>query len=183
MADPPTSLPGGRRPLCAAAAATTAAHHVFELAAGVGLVWQPQLGLVGAGLLWAVQLPVWALTAVRGRQRWDRSLAAMSGTALAGAAVHYTVWPWRRGPLGWPVLTAAEGLSARQLPAYNAILTAWAVTAAASLLVEVKAPNRRWAAWGLVAFPLLRISARHHFRWATEAAHTHPAWWNRGLQG
>jgi hypothetical protein len=172
-----------RRPLGVAAAAATAAHHLFELAAGVGLVWQPQLGLVGAGLLWGSEIPAWMLVAARGGRRWDRLVAALSGVALAGAAVHYTVWPWRAGPLGWPLLTEAEGLSARQLPAYNAVLTVWAVTAAASIVSEAKGPSRRWAAWGLVSFPLLRASALHHFNWATGQARTHPAWWNRGLQG
>ena len=33
------------------------AHHLFELVAGVGLVFQPQLGLRGSSALWDGTLP------------------------------------------------------------------------------------------------------------------------------
>ncbi len=37
-----------RRPLAVSAAVGTAALNAFELGSGVGLVWQPELGLAGA---------------------------------------------------------------------------------------------------------------------------------------
>jgi hypothetical protein len=171
-----------RRPLAAAAVVATAAHHTFELAAGVGLVWQPQLGLAGAAALWGVQLPAWAAVAARGGRRWDPAVAVLSGAALAGAAVHYTVWPWRWGRLGIPRLTEAEGLRPELLGAYNTILRVWAVAAAASLIAEIEGRRRWWGAVGVAAMPVLRASARHHFEWAAEQARLRPAWWNRGLR-
>ena len=164
------------------AAAGTAAHHGFELWNGVGLVGQPELGLVGSSLFWGVQLPVWLTIAARGGRRWDGLLAAWSGAGLAGALVHFTLWPWEPTRCSLPVLTAAEGLPARRLPAYNMILYAWAVASVLSLSVEVSPRARWWALVGLGTFPLLRRSARHHFVWVTDQAAVRPRWWNRGLR-
>ena len=104
-----------------------------------------------------------------------------AGTGLGGMAVHFTLWPWavRRGV---PVLTEAEGLSDRQLPAYNAILWCWALASIGALLREVPKGSRRWFVLGVLNALPLRASAKHHFRWASEQARTNPAWWNRGLQ-
>src|ERR1051325_6174375 len=86
--------PPGRRPLHALACLGAASHHAFELAAGVGLVFQPYLGLAGAFALWGVSLPAWFAAAVAGSERWDRPLAFLAGLSVGGAAVHFTLWPW-----------------------------------------------------------------------------------------
>ena len=168
----PALGPGHRRGL-------TAAHHGFELAAGVGLVLQPELGLTGAGALWGLQLPAWALLAWRGDPRSDGLLAAWSGAALAGAAVHFLLWPTRRSRLGLPVLADAEGMEGAGLAAYNAILHVWAAAAAVSLLSDIPKGRRRWALAGLATLPLQRASAAHHFAWLADRATDAPAWWNR----
>ena len=171
-----------RRPWTVLAAALTAAHHGFELSSGVGLVGQPELGLVGAGTFWALQIPTWVALAGGGGRRWDRLLAVWSGAALAGALVHFLIWPWRRGVLGLPVLEEAEGLGASKLPAYNALLYGWGVASALSIALDVPPCERRWAILGLAALPVLRLSAKHHFSWVVEEAARRPAWWNRGVQ-
>jgi hypothetical protein len=171
-----------RRPLALAAVAGTAAHHGFELASGVGLVWQPELGLGPAGALWAAQLTGWAALAARGGRRADGVLAALAGASLAGVVVHFILWPWRRNAVGLPVLTEAEGLSPRQLPVYNGILWSWAVASAGSLAFEVPPASRRWALASAASLPLFVVSARHHFQWIKEQAESDPAWWNRGVR-
>ncbi|MGO9856127.1 MAG: hypothetical protein ACLPYY_13920 [Acidimicrobiales bacterium] len=158
----------------------TAAHHGFELTSGVGLVWQPELGLGPAGALWGAEIPLWVALAARGGRRWDRLLAVLSGTALAGVFVHFLLWPWRRNRLGIPVLIDAEGLEPRVLPAYNALLHVWGLACALSILHEVRPGARRWSLVGLATLPLLRRSAQHHFSWLTQEAQRNPAWWNRG---
>jgi hypothetical protein len=163
------------------AVAGTAAHHGFELGNGVGLVWQPELGLGGAGALWVIQLGLWSWMAARGGRRWDRVLAMLAGSGIAGVVVHFTLWPWKRNRFGIPVLTEAEGLPPSRLPAYNAILGLWGLASMVSLL-ELTPSRRRWALTGLVALPILRLSARHHFTWAAEQADENPAWWNRGFR-
>ena len=170
-----------RRPFTALTAAGAAAHHAYELGAGVGLVWQPQMGLPGSLAFWSVNLPALAWAAARAPERFDKPLAFAAGTGLGGMAVHFTIWPstLRRG---LPMLTDAEGLSARQLPAYNAILWFWALSSIAALLREVPKGSRRWFVLGVSNALFLRVSAKHHFRWAAEQARTNPAWWNRGLQ-
>ena len=112
--------------------------------------------------------------------RWDPLLAAWSGASLAGVVVHFTLWPWRHNKLGIPVLTEAEGLSSSSLPAYNALLYAWAAASALSIIREVRPGARRWALAGLATEPLLRRSAQHHFSWLKQEAIMNPAWWNRG---
>jgi hypothetical protein len=164
------------------AATFTAAHHGFELSSGIGLVGQPELGLIGAGGLWATQIPTWIALAARGGKRWDRLLAVWSGAAVGGAVVHFLIWPWRRSALGIPILTEAEGLGASQLPVYNTLLYAWGAASALSIVLEVPRHDRRWALLGFAALPLLRRSANHHFSWIVEQAATRPAWWNRGVR-
>ena len=169
-----------RRPLHVLTAVGAVAHHGFELVAGVGLVFQPYLGLGGAAALWGIGLPGWLVIAARGSGRWDRLLAVLAGLSAGGAAVHYTLWPVevRRG---LPLLVEAEGLRPESLPAYNALLYGWAGVAVAAVLLETPSEERRWAAAGMVAALPLRASARHHFRWIREQAETRPAWWNRAL--
>src|SRR2546430_9690909 len=87
----------------------TATHHLFELAAGTGLVFQPYLGLRGATALWSVTLPGWFLAAARGSPKWDRPLAFVAGLSIGGAAVHFTLWPVATRP-GVPLLGQARSL-------------------------------------------------------------------------
>ena len=68
------------------------------------------------------------------------------------------------------MLDEAEGLSDDQLPAYNAVLWGWGISSALSVLTETAPGSRRFAVAGLLNFPVLLASARHHFRWAREQA-------------
>ena len=170
-----------RRPFTALAVLGTAAHHGFELNAGVGLVWQPFLGLPGSIAYWGSTLPLLFWAAARGGNRFDKPLAFGTGSALGGMAVHFTIWPWKTRA-GLPLLTEAEGLSADQLPVYNAILWLWALASVLAFLRETPKGARRWFVLGLLNGVPLRASAKHHFAWATEQARTSPARWNRGLQ-
>ena len=171
-----------KRPFTAGTMVGTAAHHAFELGAGVGLVFQPELGLPGSVAFWSAVLPFGFVQAARSEEAYERLLAFARGAALSGVAVHFLLWPWRRrlGVLPW--LTEAEGLRGRQLPAYNAVLYIWALAAAAALVRETPKRSRRFAALGLASTVVFRQSAQYHFRWATEQAKTNPQWWNRGLQ-
>jgi hypothetical protein len=168
------------RPFTAATQVGTAAHHAFELAAGVGLVFQPELGLPGSVALWSTLLPFGFVTAARSEDRMEPVLAFSRGAALGGVAVHFMLWPWRARPI--PLLDEAEGLSAAQLPYYNALLYGWGAAAAAAVVKETPKRSRKWVALGLAATVLFRASARYHFKWATEQAQTNPQWWNRGLR-
>ena len=170
-----------RRPFSLGAVAGTAAHHGFELTSGVGLVWQPELGLARAAALWVAQLGGWATLATKGPRRADPVLAALAGASLAGVVVHFVLWPWERGRAGLPRLTAAEGLAAWQMPSYNAILRLWALTSVSAIAFEVPRGSRRWALLGGAFLPLFVVSARHHFEWIKEQASSNPAWWNRGV--
>jgi hypothetical protein len=166
--------PTSRRPWTMLAAALTAAHHGFELSSGIGLVGQPELGLVGASALWAIQIPTWITLAAKGGKRWDGVLAVWSGAALGGAVVHFLIWPWRRSALGIPVLAEAEGLGDAKLPAYNALLYGWGAASVLSIALDIPPRHRRWS--------LVGRSARHHFSWIVDQAATRPSWWNRGVQ-
>ena len=166
----------GSRPFTALSVLGVAAHNIFELAAGVGLVFQPQLGLRGSSAFWALALP----GQLGVMNRWDPARAFLLGSNLAGVAVHFVLWPvdWRRVP---PLLTDAEGMGSRALPWYNALLYAWLAVTAAALATETR--RRRWAVLGLLAVWPLRASATHHFRWLKEEARDRPAWWNRAAGG
>lgn len=170
-----------RRPWTTVTALATVAHHGFELGSGVGLVWQPELGLPGAAALWGAQIPMWLGMARRGGIRHDRILAAWSGAALGGALVHFLLWPWKRSRLGLPLLTEAEGLRPGLLPAYNVILYVWAVSAVLSI-GELPARARPWALAGFATLPVLRRSAGHHFAWLREQSAANPTWWNRAVR-
>ncbi|HEV8064806.1 MAG TPA: hypothetical protein VGP46_08250 [Acidimicrobiales bacterium] len=161
--------------------AGTVAHHGFELGSGVGLVFQPQLGLSRAAGAWLLQFGGWAFLSRRGQ--WaEPVLAALNGACLSGVLVHFILWPWRRGPGGLPLLREAEGLTARQLPAYNTILWFWATMAGGALVFETPRRARRWSLVGILTLPVFVVSARHHFEWVTEQALDRPSWWNRALR-
>jgi len=169
-----------RRPFAALSTLGLAAHNAFETRAGVGLVFEPQLGRRGAYALWAGLIPLGLLSAARGG-RWDERLSAYNaGIGAAGVAVHFKAWPWSLHG-GLPMLDEAEGLSDEQLPAYNAVLWAWGIASALSLLTETKPGARRYALAGLLNFPVLLASAQHHFRWAREQAEREPERWSPAL--
>jgi hypothetical protein len=170
------------RPWTAASIAGTAAHHTFELGAGVGLVLQPELGLPGSLALWSAVLPVGYAQAMRSDDGLEPLLAFGRGAALGGVVTHFLLWPWRRQLGVFPWLLEAEGLRGRQIPVYNALLYIWGTAAAVALAKETPTRSRRWAALGLASTVVLRKSAEYHFRWATEQARTNPQWWNRGLR-
>jgi hypothetical protein len=169
-----------RRPLHALTVSGAATHHAFELGAGTGLIFQPDLGLAGAGALWAVWFPAWFMAAARGSRRFDRGLALGAGMSLGAVVLHFRLWPWDvRG--GLPVLTEAEGLRPKLIPAYNAVLYAWGIAAALGLALET--PGRwRWALAGFAAAMAFRDRAARHFEWLREQAGTDPAWWNRAVR-
>ena len=169
----------GRRPFSALAALGTAAHHGYELRSGVGLVFEPFLGRRGAIALWSVALPLYALWAATGRA--ERLVAHANGSALAGGIVHFVLWPWElRG--GIPTLTEAEGLTERELPAYNRVLHRWVAAAALALARETAPGAGPAAVAGLLTFEPLRRSARHHFGWAREQALRNPDDWSQALR-
>lgn len=170
-----------RRPLHAAAFLGVAVHNAFELSSGVGLMFQPELGLPGASALWLVTFPALVAGALRGGRRCEAPLAAALGANLAAVTIHYTLWPWRLRQ-GMPVLTAAEGLREDQLPPYNAILLAWCGAGLLALAAEVPRRRRYWAAAGFLAALPLRRHARDHFAWVREQSRANPAWWNRGVR-
>jgi hypothetical protein len=172
-----------RRPFHLMAVLGMAAHNVFELAAGVGLILQPQLGLRGASALWGGALPATAFVAGRGSERWEGPLAVGLGGALGAVVVHYVVWPWRLRR-GIPVLTEAEGLRGRALAAYNLLLLAWGTVALFGLSRETPGRHRTLVALsavGTVASGLAPgpFNINNHFKWLREQARSDPAWWNR----
>jgi hypothetical protein len=153
----------------------------MELAAGVGLVFQPQLGLKGAAALWLAVFPAALIGARRGSGRWSGPLACTAGASLAATLIHYTLWPWRiRGGVPW--LEDAEGLSDRLLPWYNALLVLWFAAAAGAVAAEVPREQRAWAVAGFLSALPFRRSARHHFIWIHEQSKRRPSWWNRGVR-
>lgn len=170
-----------RRLLAAGSALGLLAHNAFETRAGVGLVFEPFLGRRGAVALWAGYFPLMLGAALR-EGEWARRLAAFSaGIGVAGVAVHFRAWPWSLHG-GLPMLDEAEGLSEEQLPAYNAVLWLWLVASALSLPAANRPGARRFAAAGLLNFPLLLASARHHFAWAREQAERDPERWSPALR-
>jgi hypothetical protein len=171
-----------RRPFAAGSALGALAHHGFETRAGVGLVFEPQLGRRGAYALWGALFPLMLLSAARGGRLNERLSAINAGIGVAGVAVHFAAWPWslRRGV---PMLDEAEGLTEEQLPAYNGVLWFWAVCSVLSLATEADRASRRLGLLaGALNFPALLISARHHFRWAREQAQLEPERWSPALR-
>jgi hypothetical protein len=170
-----------RRPLAAISALGLLGHHAYETRAGVGLVFEPQLGRRGALALWGVLFPLMFWAAAREGDLGERLSAFNAGIGLAGFAVHFRAWPWSLHG-GLPMLDEAEGLREDQLPAYNAILWGWGLASALSLLLETGRGSRGFAVAGLLNFPGLLASARHHFRWAREQARLEPDRWSPALR-
>lgn len=156
------------------------AHNAFETRAGVGLVFEPQLGRRGALALWAFLIPSGLIASTRGGRLAERLSAFNAGIGVAGVAVHFKAWPWSLHN-GLPMLDEAEGLHEGQLPAYNSVLWAWGIASAVSILTETAPGSRRFALAGLLNFPILLASADHHFRWAREQARLHPDRWSPAL--
>jgi hypothetical protein len=158
------------------------AHHAFETRAGVGLVFEPQLGRRGAYALWGALFPAMLMSAARPGRINARLSAINAGIGAAGVAVHFAAWPWSTRH-GLPMLDEAEGLTEEQLPAYNAVLWFWGVSSVLSLTVEADRESRRAGILaGAVNFPILLASARHHFRWAREQAEREPGRWSPALR-
>jgi hypothetical protein len=169
-----------RRPFAGASTLGLLAHNAFETRAGVGLVFEPQLGRRGAYGLWSVLIPLGLLATARDG-RWAERLSAFNaGIGAAGVAVHFKAWPWSLHG-GLPMLDEAEGLREDQLPAYNSVLWVWGIASALSLLTETPRNSRRFAIAGLLNFPILLASAQHHFRWAREQAKLEPERWSAAL--
>jgi hypothetical protein len=170
-----------RRPFAAGSALGALAHHSFETRAGVGLVFEPELGRRGAIALWGALFPAMLLSAARDGRLDERLSAVNAGIGAAGVAVHFAAWPWSLHR-GVPMLDEAEGLTERQLPAYNAVLWFWLLCSVASLAREAGPGSRRLGLIaGAVNFPILLISARHHFKWAREQAKLEPERWSPAL--
>jgi len=169
------------RPFSAMAALGTAAHHGFELAAGVGLVFEPWLGRRGAVAVWMALLPAYVTGALTGSRRAAPWVTLGNGMSLSGGIVHYVQWPWElRG--GVPTLTRAEGMTADRLPAYNRILQLWTTAGGLALAFETPRRARVWAVAGVLLGEPLRRSAIHHFRWAREQARRQPEKWSPVLR-
>jgi hypothetical protein len=179
-APPRTRRP--RRPFTLLTALGTAAHHSFEVRAGVGLVFEPFIGRRGAVAMWATSLPAWAAMAWFGKgEAVEKSLALNNGAGLAGGIVHFVQWPWElRG--GIPFLVEAEGMTPELLAPYNTILQMWVIAGALALALETPRHARRWALAGLLLGEPLRRSAIHHFRWAHEQAEREPERWSPVLR-
>lgn len=170
-----------RRLLATGSALGLLAHNAFETRAGVGLVFEPFLGRRGAVALWAAYFPTMLAAAVRDGENARRLSAFSAGIGVAGVAVHFKAWPWSSHG-GLPMLDEAEGLSEAQLPAYNAVLWFWLVCSALSLPAANRPGARRFAIFGLLNFPILLASARHHFKWAREQAELEPERWSPALR-
>jgi hypothetical protein len=170
-----------RKLLAAGSALGLLAHNAFETRAGVGLVFEPFLGRRGAVAMWSAYFPL-ALGAALREGKWAQRLTAFSaGIGVAGVAVHFKAWPWSLHG-GVPMLDEAEGLSEDQLPAYNAVLWFWLVCSALSLPAANRPGARRYAILGLLNFPILLASAKHHFEWAREQAERDPERWSPALR-
>jgi hypothetical protein len=170
-----------RKLLAAGATLGLLAHHAFETRAGVGLVFEPQLGRRGAIAMWGVYFPLMLGAAARNGEGARRLSAFNAGIGVAGVAVHFAAWPWSLHG-GLPMLDEAEGLSEEQLPAYNSVLWFWLVCSALSLAASNRPRVRRFALTGLLSFPISLASARHHFRWAREQAKLDPERWSPALR-
>ena len=66
-----------RRPFAAGSTFGLFAHNAFETRAGVGLVFEPQLGRLGSYGLWAALIPLGLLAAARGG-KWAGRLSAFN---------------------------------------------------------------------------------------------------------
>lgn len=170
-----------RKLLAVGSALGLLAHNAFETRAGVGLVFEPFLGRRGGYALWGAYFPLMLAAATRDGEGARRLTAYGAGIGVAGVAVHFKAWPWSLHN-GLPMLDEAEGLSEDQLPAYNAVLWFWLLCSALSLPAANRSGARRFALAGLLNFPILLASARHHFEWAREQAEREPERWSPALR-
>ena len=108
-----------RRPFTVLTALGTAAHHGFEVRAGVGLGFEPFIGRRAAVAMWSGALPAWVLAGwICEGERIEKWIAINNGAGLAGGIVHFVAWPWERRH-GIPYLTEAEGMTPEQLGPYT----------------------------------------------------------------
>jgi hypothetical protein len=170
-----------RRLFAAGSALGLFAHNAFETRAGVGLVFEPFLGRRGAVALWSAYFPLMLAAAARDDEVSRRLTAFSAGIGVAGVAVHFKAWPWSLHN-GVPMLDEAEGLREDQLLAYNSVLWFWLVCSALTLPTANRPGARRFAVAGLLNFPILLASAKHHFRWAREQAELEPDRWSPALR-
>ena len=170
-----------RKLLAAGSALGLLAHNAFETRAGVGLVFEPFLGRRGALALWGGYFPLMLAAAARDGEGARRLTAFSAGIGVAGVAVHFKAWPWSLHG-GLPMLDEAEGLREDQLPAYNSVLWFWLVCSALGLPAANRPGARGFALAGLLNFPVLLASARHHFEWAREQARLEPERWSPALR-
>jgi hypothetical protein len=179
---PPRRTRRARRPFTFLTALGTAAHHTFEVRAGVGLVFEPFIGRRGAVALWATGLPAWALAAWLGEgEALEKWLALNNGAGLAGGLVHFVEWPCELRH-GIPYLSEAEGMTPARLSPYNTVLQLWILAGALAVALETPRHARRWAFAGLLLGEPLRRSAVHHFRWARVQAELEPERWSPVLR-
>jgi len=172
-----------RRPFSVLTALGTAAHHAFEVRAGVGLVFEPFIGRRAAVAMWSGALPAWALAAwlADGDERIEKGIALNNAAGLAGGIVHFVAWPWQlRG--GIPYLIEAEGMTAEQLGPYNRVLHLWTLAGLLAVALETPPHARKWTLLGLALGEPLRRSAVHHFRWARQQAQREPERWSPVLR-
>lgn len=171
-----------RRPFTVLTALGTAAHHGFEMRAGVGLVFEPFIGRRRALAMWAGALPGMALAGwTGGGERMEKWIALNNAAALAGGIVHFVEWPWELRH-GIPYLTEAEGMTSEQLVPYNRVLHLWTLAGLLAVALETPRHARRWALLGLALGEPLRRSAVHHFAWAAEQAEREPERWSPVLR-
>jgi len=171
-----------RRPFTVLTALGTAAHHAFEVRAGVGLVFEPFIGRRAAVAMWSGSLPAWALAGWVGEgERIEKWIALNNAAGLAGGIVHFIEWPWERRH-GIPYLTEAEGMTTEQLAPYNRVLHLWTLAGLLAVVCETPRHARKWALLGLLLGEPLRRSAVHHFRWAREQAERDPEHWSPVLR-
>ena len=107
----------------------------------------------------------------------DRVLAVSSGTALAGALVHFVMWPLRRNRLGirsWP---RPRDWNRPAVRLHRHPLRMGRVGGAVDPARDSRG-RRRWALVGLATLPLQQVSAARHFAWLRSQAEADPAWWN-----
>jgi hypothetical protein len=171
-----------RRPFTVLNALGTAAHHTFEVRAGVGLVFEPFIGRRAALAMWAGALPGMAFAGWTAEgEGMDKWIALNNAAGLAGAIVHFVEWPWERRH-GIPYLTEAEGMTTEQLVPYNRVLHLWLLAGLLAVTFETPRHARKWALLGLALGEPLRRSAVHHFRWAREQAERDPERWSPVLR-
>jgi hypothetical protein len=171
-----------RRPFTVLTALGTAAHHAFEVHAGVGLVFEPFIGRRAAVAMWSGALPAWALAGWMGEgEGIEKWIALNNAAGLAGGIVHFVEWPWERRN-GIPYLVEAEGMTSEQLGPYNTVLHLWTLAGLLAVACETPRHARKWALVGLLLGEPLRRSAVHHFRWAREQAERDPEHWSPVLR-